>query len=440
MGGHEQRAGAAPERLLQPLDRAEVQVVRGLVEEEQVRVRDEQPGQGGPRLLAARELLRRAAAISARAEARAPRAPRRRAGPASSRRARRSGVVQLRVAGRRPRRRPPPGRRSSASIASIAGGPAPDGRPEVRRRREGLVEVRLLGEQPDAQVPPALDLARVRLVDARRRSAGASSCRPRSGPTMPTRSPTAIAASIRSRITKVPTSRTTPERRTSDMRQAAPLPAAGPARGAVAAARRRRGPRRASRAAARRPRRRPARRPSLARRSSARSAAQAPRPASSVQRRPRARGAAGPGAPRGSPPPRAGPRPAAAGTTSRSGSPAAPTTMRRIGRPQRGTARRPAGRRQVLLHLAVAVGRRVVVDRRAAPLDRLGQDGPDLAVEARLVGRAEGRAPPERVEPRAPERLVGVDVADPGDERLVEQQRLEPAAPAAQARPERRAA
>ncbi len=33
------------------------------------------------------------------------------------------------------------------------------------------------------------------------------------------------------------------------------------------------------------------------------------------------------------------------------------------------------------------------------------------------------------MEPRRPERLVGVDVADPGEERLVEQERLEPALP-----------
>jgi hypothetical protein len=45
---------------------------------------------------------------------------------------------------------------------------------------------------------------------------------------------------------------------------------------------------------------------------------------------------------------------------------------------------------QVLLHRAVTVGRGVVVDGRAAPLDRLGQDGPDRAVEPGDVARRSG--------------------------------------------------
>ena len=87
---------------------------------------------------------------------------------------------------------------------------------------------------------------------------------------------------------------------------------------------------------------------------------------------------------------------------------------------------------QVLLHRAVAVGRRVVVDRAAAPLDRLGQDRADRLEQAALVGRAERADGPQRMEPGRPQRLVGVDVADAGDERLVEQQWLEPALAAAQ--------
>ena len=82
---------------------------------------------------------------------------------------------------------------------------------------------------------------------------------------------------------------------------------------------------------------------------------------------------------------------------------------------------------QALLHRAIAVGRRVVVDRAAATLDRLGQDGPDRVVQPSLVGRPERPGGPQRMEPRGPQRLVGVDVADAGQERLVEQQRLEPA-------------
>ena len=88
---------------------------------------------------------------------------------------------------------------------------------------------------------------------------------------------------------------------------------------------------------------------------------------------------------------------------------------------------------QALLHRAVAVGRGVVVDRAAAPLDRLGQDRPDRLVQAALVGGPERPGRPQRVEPRRPQRLVGVDVADAGEERLVEQQRLEPARSAAAA-------
>ena len=42
----------------------------------------------------------------------------------------------------------------------------------------------------------------------------------------------------------------------------------------------------------------------------------------------------------------------------------------------------------------------------------------------------------QRVEAGAPERLVGVDVADPGQEGLVEEERLEPRPPGAQAPPE----
>ena len=60
VGGDDERAAAAPDGLLQPLDRREVQVVGGLVEEEQVQVGDQEARQRGPRLLPARELLRRA--------------------------------------------------------------------------------------------------------------------------------------------------------------------------------------------------------------------------------------------------------------------------------------------------------------------------------------------------------------------------------------------
>ena len=74
---------------------------------------------------------------------------------------------------------------------------------------------------------------------------------------------------------------------------------------------------------------------------------------------------------------------------------------------------RPLVDGQVLLHRAVALGCGVVVDGRAAPIDRLGQDSADRPVEPGLTGRSERRDPAERMQARAPERLVRVDVADP---------------------------
>ena len=56
----DERAGPPPEVLLEPLERVEVEVVGRLVEQQQVRVGDDQPGQRRPRLLAARQ--RRSAA------------------------------------------------------------------------------------------------------------------------------------------------------------------------------------------------------------------------------------------------------------------------------------------------------------------------------------------------------------------------------------------
>ena len=91
---------------------------------------------------------------------------------------------------------------------------------------------------------------------------------------------------------------------------------------------------------------------------------------------------------------------------------------------------------QVLLHRAVAIGRRVVIDRASAPHDRLGQDPPDRVVQMTLVGGPQRPGGPQRMEPGRPQRLVGVDVADARDERLVEKERLEPPRPAAQPAPE----
>src|SRR5919108_3331940 len=90
-----------------------------------------------------------------------------------------------------------------------------------------------------------------------------------------------------------------------------------------------------------------------------------------------------------------------------------------------------------LLHLAIAVGRRVVIDRAAATLDGFCEHEPNRPIEARLVRGLERRDRTQRVQPGQPQCLVGVDVADTGEERLVEQERLEPSLPPADESPER---
>ena len=90
---------------------------------------------------------------------------------------------------------------------------------------------------------------------------------------------------------------------------------------------------------------------------------------------------------------------------------------------------------ELLLHRSVAVRRRVVVDRTAAPLDSLRQDRPHLPIQPPLVGRSQRPGRAQRVEPRRPKRLVRIDVPDTGHERLVEQQRLEAPVPPAEQQP-----
>ena len=59
MGGDEERARPAPEVLLDPFEGVEVEVVRRLVEQQQVRIGDDEAGQGRAGLLAARHRDRR---------------------------------------------------------------------------------------------------------------------------------------------------------------------------------------------------------------------------------------------------------------------------------------------------------------------------------------------------------------------------------------------
>src|SRR6188768_4204299 len=80
---------------------------------------------------------------------------------------------------------------------------------------------------------------------------------------------------------------------------------------------------------------------------------------------------------------------------------------------------------EMILHLAVSFGGRVVVDGRAASLDPFREDRPQMRVQRAFIGRAQARRAPEWMELREPQGLVGVDVADARQERLVDEQRLE---------------
>ena len=73
------------------------------------------------------------------------------------------------------------------------------------------------------------------------------------------------------------------------------------------------------------------------------------------------------------------------------------------------------------------IRRRVVVDRRTAPLHGLAQDRADRLVQAALVRRTERLGGAERMETRPPQRLIGVDVPNARQERLVGEERLETA-------------
>ena len=84
---------------------------------------------------------------------------------------------------------------------------------------------------------------------------------------------------------------------------------------------------------------------------------------------------------------------------------------------------------QLFLHRAIAVGGGVVVDRRTTALDRVGKDPAQRPVQPALVARPERSSRAQRVQARRPQRLVGIDVADAGDEGLVQEQRLEPTLP-----------
>ena len=202
-----------------------------------------------------------------------------------------------------------------------SGGPAPTRRP----RRSGPP-----GPAGRRSGRGAAGPRRGRARRRRRRSAGASSCRRRSGPTMPTRSPTAIGGVDRVEDHERPDL-------AGDVREADERHRSGVPRGR----RRGRAPAAASPAAARAAPGGSRRRGACARRGPGRRPAR-PRPASGrASPRPAARPSAGPG-PAGA---RAAARIAAAPGRSAAGSrwhheqkwvARPPTTIRRIGRPQRG--------------------------------------------------------------------------------------------------------
>jgi hypothetical protein len=79
-----------------------------------------------------------------------------------------------------------------------------------------------------------------------------------------------------------------------------------------------------------------------------------------------------------------------------------------------------------LLHLAVAIWRRVVVDRGAARRNGLAQHADDCVVQRSELLWAQPVRRGERMDLCAPERLIGVDVADPNDASLIEQEALDP--------------
>ena len=74
----------------------------------------------------------------------------------------------------------------------------------------------------------------------------------------------------------------------------------------------------------------------------------------------------------------------------------------------------------------------IVAEARAPVADALAQADADGPMEPPHLVRCQGVGATQRIEPCAPQRLIGVDVADAGDERLVEQQRLEARAPSVQ--------
>ena len=66
-----------------------------------------------------------------------------------------------------------------------------------------------------------------------------------------------------------------------------------------------------------------------------------------------------------------------------------------------------------------------VVDRRALGLDPRSERELDRVTQCRELGCRQATSRPERVDPRAVKRLVGVDVPHPGNPPLIQHERLD---------------
>src|SRR4051794_15840272 len=89
-----------------------------------------------------------------------------------------------------------------------------------------------------------------------------------------------------------------------------------------------------------------------------------------------------------------------------------------------------------MLHVAGTGRRAIRIDRRAAPRNSFAQHGAHCFVKLALLGSVQAGAATQRMQSRAPQRLVGVDIAHAGDETLVHEQALEPALAPSDTRPE----
>ena len=157
----------AAEVLLEPLDRGDIEMVRRLVEQEEIRLGDDEPRERGPRLLPAGQGGRRLGPfVAGEPEAGQGLVDAVVEGVAAEDV---ELVLEVRIAGRLDvagvLHLGQPGRHRLEMGRSMA-----DRCPEVRSGHERVVEMGLLGEQAERQAALPVDGARVRLVAARRQA------------------------------------------------------------------------------------------------------------------------------------------------------------------------------------------------------------------------------------------------------------------------------